>query len=145
MIFRGLHNTEYETSSELGRGGEGTVFLLRNDATLVLKKYNAPLTGGKIKKLLKMVAIGSGDIEKYAAWPTDVVSDEKGVTWGFVMRKLTGYVPLHKVFNPMDRKSLFPEKGYNFLVHVARNLATAFYKLHEAGLVVGDVNEATSW
>jgi DNA-binding helix-hairpin-helix protein with protein kinase domain len=41
----------------------------------------------------------------------------------------------------MDRKKRFPDKGYNFLIHVARNLATAFHKLHEAGLVIGDVNE----
>jgi DNA-binding helix-hairpin-helix protein with protein kinase domain len=42
---------------------------------------------------------------------------------------------------PHGPQKMFPDKGYNFLVHVARNLATAFLKLHEAGLVVGDVNE----
>ena len=70
-----------------------------------------------------------------------MVHDDKGHACGFVMKKLAGYVPLHMIFSPMDRKKLFPDKGYNFLVHVARNLATAFFNLHEAGLVVGDVNE----
>lgn len=141
MVFFGINNESYVAAGELGRGGEGTVFDLQNRVGLVLKKYKAPLSEEKTKKLLAMVAMRSEEIETYAAWPVDLVRDEKGRAWGFVMKKLTGYAPLHKLFNPMDRKNLFPDKGYNFLVHVARNLATAFYKLHEAGLIVGDVNE----
>jgi DNA-binding helix-hairpin-helix protein with protein kinase domain len=141
MMFHGLHSERYVTSRELGRGGEGTVFELQNHPGIVLKKYNEPLTDEKISKLRKMVAMRSPAIESYAAWPIDVVTDDRGITCGFVMRKLAGYVPLHRVFSPMDRKKLFPEKGYNFLAHVARNLSAAFFKLHEAGLVVGDVNE----
>ncbi len=141
MTFRGLHTAQYFTGRELGRGGEGTVYELQNHNALVLKKYNEPLTQEKINKLSIMVSIRSKDIEAYAAWPTDLVLDASGTICGFVMKKLTGYVPMHMIFSPMDRKKLFPDKGYNFLVHVARNLATAFYKLHEAGLVVGDVNE----
>ncbi|NDC42131.1 MAG: hypothetical protein EBZ77_11370, partial [Chitinophagia bacterium] len=52
-----------------------------------------------------------------------------------------GYMPLHMVFSPLERKRLLPDKGYNFLVHIARNLVAAFHKIHEAGLVAGDVNE----
>lgn len=141
MTFHGLHTAQYVTGRELGRGGEGTVYELQNHSAIVLKKYNEPLTQEKINKLQLMVSMRSKDIEAYAAWPTDLVLDANGTICGFVMKKLTGYVPLHMIFSPMDRKKLFPDKGYNFLVHVARNLATAFYKLHEAGLVVGDVNE----
>ncbi|MCW3123085.1 MAG: protein kinase [Flavipsychrobacter sp.] len=141
MTFHGLHNEQYVTGRELGRGGEGTVYELQNHSALVLKKYNEPLTAEKISKLQLMVAMRSKDIEAFAAWPTDLVLDNADKICGFIMKKLTGYVPLHMIFSPMDRKKLFPDKGYNFLVHVARNLATAFYKLHEAGLVVGDVNE----
>jgi DNA-binding helix-hairpin-helix protein with protein kinase domain len=106
-----------------------------------LKKYIEPLTEDKIAKLKHMIAMRNAGIEAYAAWPVDLVLDDKNGVCGFVMRKLSGYVPLHMIFSPMDRKKMFPDKGYNFLVHIARNLATAFYKLHEAGLVVGDVNE----
>lgn len=141
MIWKGLHNETYETSRELGRGGEGKVYELRGQRDLVLKEYDQPLATAKKDKLAHMVAMRSAAIEAYAAWPTDLVADSNGGVRGFIMRKLNGYVPLHSVFNPMDRKKLFPEKGYNFLVHVARNLATAFHKLHQSGLVVGDVNE----
>ncbi len=141
MTLHGLNTEQYITGRELGRGGEGTVYELQQQTNLVLKKYNEPLTPERIEKLRLMVAMRCAGIEAYAAWPADIVSDDQGTVCGFVMRKLSGFVPLHMIFSPMDRKKLFPDKGYNFLVHIARNLATAFHKLHEAGLVIGDVNE----
>jgi DNA-binding helix-hairpin-helix protein with protein kinase domain len=141
MTLHGLNNEQYITGRELGRGGEGAVFELQNYSSVVLKKYNAPLPADKINKLRYMVAARGPAIEAYAAWPTNLAMDDAGQVCGFVMKKLTGYAPLHMIFSPMDRKKMFPDKGYNFLVHVARNLATAFYNLHEAGMVVGDVNE----
>jgi DNA-binding helix-hairpin-helix protein with protein kinase domain len=141
MTLRGLNNEQYITARELGRGGEGTVYELSSHPALVLKQYNDLLTDEKVAKLRQMAAMTSKEIASYAAWPVDLVFDEYGKTCGFVMKKLSGYVPLHMIFSPLDRKKMFPDKGYNFLVHVARNLATAFHKIHEAGLIVGDVNE----
>ncbi|MBC7555234.1 MAG: hypothetical protein H7257_14790 [Taibaiella sp.] len=141
MILKGAHGEQYTTGREIGRGGEGQVFEVREQSSVVLKKYNEPPSAAQVSKLARMVAMGSAAIEAYAAWPAGLVMDGQGSVCGFLMKKLNGYVPLHMIFSPMDRKKLFPDKGYNFLVHIARNLATAFHKLHEAGLVVGDVNE----
>lgn len=141
MTFYGSNSEQYITGRELGRGGEGIVYELQNDGSRVLKHYTEPLSPRRIQKLHKMVAMYSPAIAAYAAWPEGLVRDSAGTVCGFVMKKLGGYVPLHMIFSPMDRKRMFPDKGYNFLVHVARNLAIAFHKLHEAGLVVGDVNE----
>src|ERR1035437_662790 len=127
MTLRGLHTEQYVTGRELGRGGEGTVYEVKNHSSVVLKKYNEPPAQDKVNKLRHMVSMRSPAIEAYAAWPTDLVLDDTEAVCGFVMKKLTGYVPLHMIFNPMDRKKLFPDKGYNFLVHVARNLSTAFF------------------
>ena len=140
-MLKGAGNEQYITGREIGRGGEGQVYELPAHGNLVLKKYNEPLTSVQAAKLRYMVALKNATIDAYAAWPAGLVFDDAGNTCGFVMRKLTGFVPLHMVFSPMDRKKMFPDKGYNFLVHVARNLAVAFYRLHSAGLVVGDVNE----
>lgn len=131
----------YETTRELGRGGEGAVFEVAVFNNLVVKVYNDPPGPVLISKLKDMLTLKSPSIENYAAWPVDIVSDNNGKIVGFAMRKLTGFVPLHMVFSPMDRKKLFPDKGYNFLVHIARNVATAFHHLHNTGLVAGDVNE----
>jgi DNA-binding helix-hairpin-helix protein with protein kinase domain len=141
MIYTGLHNEQYVTGREVCRGGEGCVYDLQSHQGMVLKQYNEELTATRTAKLAHMVQMRTPAIEAYSAWPADLVCNSRGQVCGFVMRKLTGYVPLHNVFGPMDRKKLFPDKGYNFLVHVARNLATAFHNLHEAGLIIGDVNE----
>ena len=133
--------SSYNTTHEIGKGGEGYVYELANNPAQVLKVFIEELTPAKIAKLHLMVTMNSPQIDAYSAWPKDIVKDQQGKYCGFVMRKLSGYVPLHNLFSPMDRKRMFPDKGYNFLVHVARNLATAFYALHSAGLVVGDINE----
>jgi DNA-binding helix-hairpin-helix protein with protein kinase domain len=135
------YNTTYIICKLLGKGGEGCVYELSNYPSLVLKLYNEPVSETKIRKLRLMASIKNVQLENYTAWVNDIVTDHQGTVRGFVMKKLVNYVPLHMLFGPMDRKKLFPEKGYNFLVHVARNLATAFYTCHEAGLIIGDVNE----
>ncbi len=141
MTFYSSDNKQYTTTRELGRGGEGIVYELQDDSNKVLKYYTEALTPQRVQKLHKMVLMRSPAIDAYAAWPQALVRDASGSVCGFIMRKLSGFMPLHMIFSPLDRKRMFPDKGYNFLVHVARNLAVAFHKLHEAGLVVGDVNE----
>lgn len=138
--FKGTRSA-YTISQELGKGGEGQVFDLSGNSQLVLKIYNEPVRQEKIRKLRLMASLDNAKIEQYAAWPTDVVTDSSGMVAGFTMRKLSNYVPLHMLFSPMDRKRIFPEKGYDFLVHVARNLCAAFYTLHSLDLVIGDINE----
>lgn len=109
---------------------------------MVLKYYKEPLLPEKIEKLNLMVSMSHNDLLHFAAWPIDVVKNNIGLFCGFTMTRLEGYVPLHMLFTPSNRKNLFPDKGYNFLIHVARNLAISFHKIHQNGIVVGDVNEA---
>lgn len=108
----------------------------------VIKIYTELPDHAKIDKLIYMTSIAKEELLKFAAWPEDVVRDNAGRYCGIIMRKLNAFVPLHKLFSPMDRKQTFADKGYNFLVHVATNLAAAFHKIHEAGIIIGDVNEA---
>jgi DNA-binding helix-hairpin-helix protein with protein kinase domain len=138
--YIGLKGKRYTAGREIGRGGEGGVYELLHELTLVIKVYTEPLTAEKADKLRHMAAIEDNELLKFAAWPMDVVQNAAGKICGFVMKKLESYVPLHSLFSPMDRKKLFPDKGYNFLVHVARNLAVAFMKMHEHGIITGDVN-----
>ena len=142
VTYTGLNGSRYTPGRKVGQGGEGIVYEVGEDTGLVVKIYNHPLTQERIEKLTHMAAISSPDLNKFAAWPLDLVHDSKGKACGFTMRKLVGFVPLHMLFSPMERKKLFPDKGYNYLVHVARNLAMAFYKIHQMGIIIGDVNEA---
>jgi len=140
--YNGIKNTQYTPGRKIGQGGEGAVFEVQENFSLVVKIYNEALSADKTEKLLYMASIANDDLTKFAAWPLDVVHDHNMKVCGFTMKKLVGFVPMHSLFSPMERKKLFPDRGYNFLVHVARNLATAFHKIHELGIVIGDVNEA---
>lgn len=130
----------YTIGNEIGKGGEGHVFEVCESPAILLKIYTEELASDKMDKLRYMTTMRQPAIYRFAAWPLDLAI-HNGRVEGFVMNKLMGYVPLHMLFNPMDRKKLFPDKGYNFLIHVARNLATAFHSLHVEGLIIGDVNE----
>jgi len=141
QTYNGANGNRYTIGREVGRGGEGRVCEVKENVSLVVKLYTEPLTRDKAEKLRYMVAMGDAELLKFAAWPVDIVTDAAQQVCGFVMKKLDGYVPLHMLFTPMDRKNIFPDKGYNFLVHVARNLAIAFHKIHAAGLIIGDINE----
>jgi DNA-binding helix-hairpin-helix protein with protein kinase domain len=140
--YNGIKNIPYTPGRKIGQGGEGTVFEVQENFSLVVKIYNEALSTDKTEKLLYMASIANDELTRFAAWPLDVVRDHNMKVCGFIMKKLVGFVPMHSLFSPMERKKLFPDRGYNFLVHVARNLATAFHKIHELGIVIGDVNEA---
>ena len=140
QAYRGLHNT-YSTGNEIGRGGEGQVFEVRENQTLVAKVYTELPDAEKSAKLQHMVSLQNQALHTFAAWPQDLLFNHTGQITGFTMRRLNGFVPLHMLFSPLDRKKTFPDKGYNFLAHVARNLATALHQLHTAGIIIGDINE----
>ena len=140
--YNGKNGIRYTPGRKIGQGGEGTVFEVQENTSLVIKVYNEALNSDKSEKLLYMASIANDELVKFAAWPLDVLFDQSQKICGFVMNKLQAYVPLHSLFSPMERKKLFPDKGYNFLIHVARNLATAFHKIHQLGIIIGDVNEA---
>ncbi len=141
-VYTGLNGKKYSPGRKIGQGGEGAVFDVTEDAEMVIKLYTDPLEQNKIDKLVYMTTLANPELLRFAAWPLDVVRDNASKTCGLIMRKLEAYVPLHNLFSPIDRKKLFPDKGYNFLIHVARNLAVAFHKIHQSGIVAGDVNEA---
>jgi DNA-binding helix-hairpin-helix protein with protein kinase domain len=131
----------------LGKGGEGEVREVRERPALVAKLYNAAMTPERQGKLRVMVARGSPEITAIAAWPVATLHATPGPgsdrpILGFLMPRLADHKELHKLSHPMDRLKNYPELGYDFLVHVAANVARAFDALHRAGIVVGDVNES---
>lgn len=142
QAYNGLSGNRYTIGREIGRGGEGAVYEVRDDPTIVIKIYIDLPDADKAVKLQHMVSMQNAELGKFAAWPLDVVRDHQSKVCGFTMKRLEGYVPLHHLFSPMDRKRRFPDKGYGFLVQVARNLAVAFFKIHKFGIITGDVNSS---
>ena len=127
--------------SELGRGGEGTVFDLP-DTPLAAKIYHRPAEPAKAAKLEAMVRLRAPALSAFSAWPERRILDPGGThTWGILLPKVLDHRAIHELYSPADRKIEFPFADWTFLVHVARNCAAAFEAIHAAGHVVSDVNQ----
>ena len=126
---------------ELGRGGEGAVYLLHGRPELVAKLYHEPPAPTKAAKLATMVRKRSERLLRLAAWPVETAHDGRGgPVIGLLMPKITGYQPIHELYTPKSRLAHFPDADWRFLVHASANTARAFAVIHEHGHVIGDVN-----
>jgi DNA-binding helix-hairpin-helix protein with protein kinase domain len=125
----------------LGRGGEGSVYLLNGHPDLVAKIYHDPIDSEKQDKLKVMSRGVTEAIKSISAWPLEpVVSKADRRVHGLVMTKVSHHNESHQIYSPADRKSKFPKLNWKFLTHVAMNCAAAFETVHNHGLVIGDVN-----
>ncbi|MGB5064614.1 MAG: hypothetical protein WBQ37_12770, partial [Candidatus Competibacter sp.] len=130
-----------ELSKALGRGGEGTVHDMVGRPGFVAKIYHQTVSADKALKLEGMARQAHPSLLEIAAWPVDVLrAHPTGPVCGFVMPKVSGYQEIHSLYGPAHRKRAFPQADWSFLIHAARNLASAFETIHARGHVIGDVN-----
>ena len=131
--------------TELGSGGEGKIYALDGDSTLVAKVYHQP-TAAAARKLAAMLANppydpDAAENQVSIAWPVDLLVRD-GKTVGFLMPRVDGVRPVHDFYNPKTRRDRCPFFNYRYLHRTAQNLAVAVSRLHGCGYVVGDVNES---
>ncbi|MCL4508429.1 MAG: hypothetical protein M1296_02755 [Chloroflexi bacterium] len=125
----------------IGRGGEGAVYTVRGQSHLVAKLYHHDPNPVRMRKLQAMVRLQDERLIRLAAWPLDTLHLTRGGSvQGFVMPGIQDHKAIHLLYGPKSRKQEFPEASWHFLIHAANNLARAFAKLHELGIVIGDVN-----
>ena len=139
---------ELSLGSELGRGGEATVFSLSNEPSKVVKLYHQP-SETRIKKLEAMIANApqdptAGTEHLSLAWPQNLVFDGIGQGVGFIMPYIDNQnsLPLHQLYNPKARRQRAAGITWHYLVRIARNLCAVVAALHRAGYVIGDLNES---
>jgi DNA-binding helix-hairpin-helix protein with protein kinase domain/Tfp pilus assembly protein PilF len=133
-------NQPYVLTAKIGSGGEGTVFYCPDDLKTVAKIYHEPISDEKAEKLRWMANNKNESLSKIAAWITDTLHDApNGKTIGFLMPNVKAK-EIHELYSLKSRRVHFPEATWKFLVHAAANVARAFYNLHRAGHVMGDVN-----
>jgi DNA-binding helix-hairpin-helix protein with protein kinase domain len=126
----------------LGSGGEGAVYSVPSRPGLVAKIYTRTLDDHMSRKLAAMVQLGTEALASFAAWPQNVLADERtGHVVGFLMPRVEGHREIHTLYGPIDRKNAFPDASWAFLVRAARNVAAAFDVVHQHGHVIGDVNQ----
>lgn len=126
---------------EIAKGGEGAVFELPDRPEAVAKVYLKPPSPEQAEKLSAMAGMAQEAILKLAAWPVGTLHGPSGALVGFTMPRIAGTHGAFELYSPKLRLQQFPKADWRFLVHAAGNAARAFKVLHEAGHVVGDVNE----
>src|SRR4051812_9290265 len=129
--------------NQIGRGGEGAVYEVQGDPSLVAKVYHKrPLDEVQISKLQAMVSCWSSPLETIAAWPRSILFDATSrKPCGILMTRMDDAKQLHELYGTTNRRRHFPEVGWHHMVLAARNTAAAFQTLHAANVLVGDVNQ----
>ena len=128
----------------LGRGGEGTVHAVNGAPKLVAKIYLKAPDAAKAEKLRLMTRGQSPGLLGVAAWPIDLLTDERGAVRGFLMGRISARQDAHRLYSPKSRRRTFPDADFRFVVRAATNLARAFAQIHAAGHVIGDVNHGNA-
>jgi DNA-binding helix-hairpin-helix protein with protein kinase domain len=143
MALTDSHGQQIRLGSEIGKGGEGGVFEVDGEPSLVAKVYfRLPLPGETTAKLEAMVACRSPEVESIAAWPSSVLYDSRRKQpCGILMPRIAQARHLHELYGTYNRRHHFPDVQWHHLVLAARNVAAAFDHLHSAGIIVGDVNQ----
>jgi DNA-binding helix-hairpin-helix protein with protein kinase domain len=139
----GENGSSYRVAGEIGRGGEGSVWSLDNDHSLVAKFYHNGLTENATAKLSAMCRLRTDQLTTIAAWPITLLKHSRnGRPVGVLMRRISGFQSVHQLYGMKSRLKLFPEAQFPFLLHTAINTARAFATVHNSGQVIGDVNHS---
>src|SRR5207248_5292522 len=95
---------------------------VQSDARDVAKIYHHKQIpdARKAAKLDFLTRRTTPEVQKFAAWPTAVLTDEKHEVRGFLMPMVSGK-EVHQLFGNRDRVIEFPGKNWDFLVNTARN------------------------
>jgi DNA-binding helix-hairpin-helix protein with protein kinase domain len=142
-VFVASTKASADLGAIIGRGGEGTVYEIAGSPKYVAKLYAEEPTSEKVSKLIAMIKVGDEGLLKIAGWPTDLITDSRGKVKGFVMPRIASRADVHELYSPKGRAQEFPESDFRFVVHVATNICRAIGRVHQYGLVVGDINHGS--
>ena len=136
-----------DTQNPIGVGGEGRIYSVLQNPSLVAKIYHKP-TDEDVDKLTVMFShppdVPMGNGHSAIAWPVDLLCSTKNKQQivGFLMPRVSRAQPLHIFYNPRNRREQKPLFNYLYLHRTARNLVAAVNALHNSGYAIGDVNES---
>jgi DNA-binding helix-hairpin-helix protein with protein kinase domain len=130
-------------SKRVAEGGEGAVYTLVEDGSVLAKLFTKPPSAQTVAKLAWMVKVGTPALKEFTAWPLATLHTQASPSpVGFLMPSFTGFQAIHHLYSPAQRERYFPRADWVFLAQVARNCAAAVDEVHEHGCVIGDVNQS---
>jgi DNA-binding helix-hairpin-helix protein with protein kinase domain len=128
----------------LGKGGEGTVYEVRQSPVTAAKVYHKPLSADRSEKIRAMVRMRTEPLAKLTSWPVDLLAIRgTGEPIGLLMPIIANRKNVHHLYGPKSRLQDFPRADWRFLVRAAANTAKAFAIVHDANCVIGDVNHGS--
>lgn len=136
-----------DTQNSIGGGGEGRIYPVLQDPSLVAKIYHKP-TNEDADKLTVMFShppdAPMAAEHSAIAWPVDLLHtiNSKQKIIGFLMPRVFRAEPIHIFYNPRNRREQKPLFNYRYLHRTARNLVAAVNALHKSGYAIGDINES---
>ncbi len=130
----------YRAGPELARAGEGVVYTVDGDKSILLKILTRPLTPREVQKLHALSALKAKP--EHAAIPLEVVIDPSTQTpAGFTQPFFAPTISFSRVLDSHGRSAQKLPDDLAFRVRLCRMLAEAFARVHAVQLVVGDVSD----
>jgi DNA-binding helix-hairpin-helix protein with protein kinase domain len=128
----------------LGKGGEGTVYEVKQESSTVAKVYHKPLNRDRTDKIRLMAHMRTDVLSKFTSWPMDLLETKHTrEPIGLLMPRVINRKNIHHLYGPKSRLQDFPRADWRFLVRTATNTAWAFAVVHDARCVIGDVNHSS--
>ena len=123
--------------SELGTGGEGTVYEVSN--TLACKVYRPDRFDVTTARKLELMTSKQVD-HSSICWPVSLAYDAHRKPVGYLMPKARGKELMRSVFIPPLLRITFPVWTRRHLVELASTILDAVAHLHSLNVLIGDVN-----
>lgn len=126
-------------------GGEGNLFTIAEDPTLIVKLFHAQVLADSASRKEKKIESMKGLQPRLArglrksvalAWPLETIISSSGQFLGYAMPLVKG-VSLFRVYHPPTRPA---SVGASQILSIARHLCLGLKELHADGIVVGDIN-----
>lgn len=128
----------------LGKGGEGTVYEVRQTTVIVAKVYHKPLNQDRADKIRVMAGMRTEGLSNLMSWPVDLLAMKgTGQPIGLLMPRVANKKNVHHLYGPKSRLQDFPRADWRFLVRASTNIARAFAVVHDTNCVIGDVNHGS--
>ena len=130
----------YRTGPLLARAGEGAVYRVSGDASILLKIFDVPPSARAVQKLELLT--GYAPKPEFVALPLETVVDvATRAVVGFVQPFFRRTVPVTRAFDSPGRTRCGLPDHLGHQVTLCRLLAEAVARLHAADLVMGDVSD----
>lgn len=126
---------ELQLMKELGKGGEGGVFLTSNG--MVCKIYTK-MTKARYEKLKLMLDIPFN--KEGICWPQSLAYNSKGECIGYMMSAASGKVMQLSMFHKKLLEKNFPHWNRGHLVELALTILDKIKYLHDRNIIIGDIN-----